>query len=652
LSGCQSAATPEQILETVVVTELIEGTPVEVIQLVTPTPEPAGPRTLVICQGQEPDTLFLYGSDNFAKTQVLNAIYDGPYESASFSYQPVILEKLPSLADGDATLSTVIVSDGDSVVDAKGEVTMLDAAADPPIMLVPAGGTIEEAVAYQGGDFDLDQLSATFTLLPDLTWSDGTPLTAADSAYSFNLQADPDILGFEYTNQRTASYEAIDDRTIVWTGVPGFKDASYYTNYFIPLPEHIWGQFTPAELIEAEESSRTPLGWGPYIIDEWVQGDQVTLHKNPNYFRADEGLPVFDTVVYRFVGSSGNANIAALLAGECDIIDMTSGLSDQTELLIELHNSGQINTSIVPGTVWEHIDFGIQPLEYDDGYQIGVDRPDFFSDVRTRRAFLMCMDRQSLVDTIFFGQSIVIDTYIPPNHPLFNPDVRHYDFDPVAGSVLLEEVGWVDDDGDPFTPRLAQGVTNVPDGTKLEIIYETTGGTLRKQVTAILQQSLAECGIQANIEIDESGGFWDRIFGRNFELGEFAWITYVEPPCELYISGLIAGPIGETWISIMDGQERTITSDWDGQNIIGFANEDYDLACNTALNSLPGQPEYEAGHLEAQRIFAEQLPVAPLFLRTMLAATRPDMCNFIMDPTAGSEFWNIEEFDYGEGCEE
>ena len=87
-------------------------------------------------------------------------------------------------------------------------------------------------------------------------------------------------------------------------------------------------------------------------------------------------------------------------------------------------------------------------------------------------------------------------------------------------------------------------------------------------------------------------------------------------------------------------------------NNTGFANEEYDRACKTALGSLPGQPEYEAAHLEAQRIFAEQLPVVPLYLRIKLAATRPDMCGHIMDPTNPSPYWNIEEFDYGEGCEE
>ena len=70
-----------------------------------------------------------------------------------------------------------------------------------------------------------------------------------------------------------------------------------------------------------------------------------------------------------------------------------------------------------------------------------------------------------------------------------------------------------------------------------------------------------------------------------------------------------------------------------------------------ALSLLPGQPGYVATFKETQRIFAEQLPVAPLFQLTKIAATRKDICNFIMDPTANSEFWNIEEFDYGEGCE-
>ena len=77
---------------------------------------------------------------------------------------------------------------------------------------------------------------------------------------------------------------------------------------------------------------------------------------------------------------------------------------------------------------------------------------------------------------------------------------------------------------------------------------------------------------------------------------------------------------------------------------------EYDSVCHAALQSLPGQASYDENHLKAQEIFADQLPVVPLYLRLKLAATRVDMCNFIMDPTANSEMWNIEEFAYGPLC--
>ena len=663
LAACAPAATappPETIIETVIVTEIVEGEVVEVVQVVTPTPEPEGPRTLVICQGQEPDTLYPYAGSMLAKSNILEAVGEGSwgaYDTNSFGYQAIFMEKLPSLSDGDAVLGTVTASEGDTVADVDSNVVVLDPAADPPIMLVPAGGSIEDAVPYEGGDFEMDQLSATFVLLPDLMWSDGTPLTAADSVYAFNLQADPDTpIQSRYTIERTASYEAVDDLTVVWTGLPGFKDSTYFLNFFGPAPEHVWGQFTAVELIEAEESSRAPLGWGPYIVDEWVAGDSVTLHKNPNYFRADEGLPIFETVVYRFVGENSNANIAGILSGECDIVDQTSGLDDQSELLLELQAAGQLNATFVTGTVWEHVDFGIQPVEYDDGYQQGTDRPDFFSDVRTRRAFAMCMDRQAVVDTITFGQSIVIDTYLPPQHPLFNADVASYPFDVEAGGALLEEVGWVDDDADPITPRVAQGVEGVNDGTPLSVAYETTNSSLRQSITAVIQQSLGLCGIEAVIQLyPASEWFADgpegKLFGRRFDLGQFAWLTGVEPPCDLYKAVQAPGEVGSTMLSIMNGNEYIIESGWGAANDAGYANDDFDAACNLALASLPGQPSYDEGHLEAQRIFAEDLPVVPLYLRLKLAATRPDMCNFIMDPTANSEFWNIEEFDFGECAE-
>ena len=217
LAGCQSTATQEPAVETLVVTEVVEATPVEtvqVIQVVTPTPEPEGPRTLVICLGSEPAELRPIGYGYvMSGAPIKQALFEGggmrPIDFNSYSYQPIIFEKKPSLADGDAALTVVAVDEGDLVVDVDNNVITLDPNADPPQMLAPAGGG--EPVPYRGGEFQMVQLSSTFKMLPKLMWSDGYPLTASDSVYGFNLWADPDFgMPSIYTDQ-TASYEAIDE---------------------------------------------------------------------------------------------------------------------------------------------------------------------------------------------------------------------------------------------------------------------------------------------------------------------------------------------------------------------------------------------------------------------------------------------------------
>jgi peptide/nickel transport system substrate-binding protein len=700
LAACQ----PTTVVETVIVYE--EGTPVVVEVEV----EPVAPTdTLVICIGQEPDTLYPWGGSMLAASQVQEAIYDGPIDNRSFGYQAVILEKLPNLADGDAVVEAATVIEGDAVVDDSGAPATLDAGelvlyedcedeiclnsegeeVDQPAgcepgednscevlegatVVRPAGCNAADcAVTYEGGAFEMDQMVVTFSMVPGLMWSDGTPMTASDSVYSFNLCSDVDTpSGCPYVGDRTASYDALDDSTIVWTGVPGYMDSTYFVNFFTPLPEFIWGMYTTVELIDAEESSRAPLGWGSYILDEWVSGESITLHKNSNYWRADEGLPLFDNLVYRIVGENSNANIAAILSGECDIVDQTSHLDDQSELLLGLQNLGQVNATFVVGTMWEHADFGIRPFTYDDGYDMTPvdeggdgDRADFFSDVRTRRAVAMCFDRQAVVDTVMFGQSIVLDTYLPPQHPVFNADATHYDFDVAAGSALLEEVGWTDEDGDGI--REAHSVANVIDGTPLSFNYWTTSATQQMAATQIMAQTALECGIDVVLEYYETSEYFAEsedapLAGRRFDLGQFAWLSGVEPSCYLWLSENIPGDttktIGEIpWLLEALGDsadpDNLAFVDWQIYNHTGYANPEFDVVCNAAMQSLPGQASYDENHLLAQEIFATDLPVVPLYLRLKLAATRVDMCNFIMDPTANSEMWNIEEFGYGALCE-
>ena len=140
---------------------------------------------LTICLVNEPRSLFLYDAVSTSEQSVLAAIYDGPIDIKDFTPSARHLRKNASLADGDALLQPVQVGTGDLIVDAQGNLTNLGEG----VLYRPSGCTeLACAQTYSGTDpVQMDQLIVRFKLLPGLLWSDGTPLTAADSVYSYEV---------------------------------------------------------------------------------------------------------------------------------------------------------------------------------------------------------------------------------------------------------------------------------------------------------------------------------------------------------------------------------------------------------------------------------------------------------------------------------
>jgi peptide/nickel transport system substrate-binding protein len=613
--------------QAVEVTRVVVETVVETVVVEAPTEAPmAQPKDLVVCMAQEPDTMYTYGGSMLAGAAVQHAIFENSITLLSFGYQAQGLEKLPSIADGDAVVNVVEVGAGDMVRDATDTPVEL---ADG-VVVVNADG---EEVTFDGTPVMMEQLVVDFTMKPRV-WSDGTPVTADDSVYSFELASDPDTPTSKYAALRTASYEATGDLTTRWTGLPGFMDSTYFTNFWGPLPRHAWSGFTAAELLQAEESSRLPIGDGPFRIVEWRAGDSIYLERNEHYYRADEGLPYLDSVTYKFIPDT-NQLIAQLLSGQCDIGTQDGMDTGQSPFLIEAEANGLLVPYFQTGTTYEHIDFGVNSYDYGDAVAQGQPgwRPDWFEDARVRQAMTMCTDRQSMVDNILYGRSEVIHTYIPSVHPLYPDDLQEWPYDVDAANALLDEVGYVDSDGD--------GIREDPDtGTPFAItLGTTTGNAMRQQLTQIFKENMLDCGIDVELYyLPASEWFADGpdgvLFGRRYDLGEFAWLTGVEPSCQLYITEQIPGPV-----------EEGHPNGWGGQNNTGWSNADFDAQCSRALGSLPGTTDYEQGHLEAQRIFAQEVPIIPLFLRLKVAAARPEVRNFGVDPTQNSEMYNIFEID-------
>lgn len=609
--------------ETVVVTATPEATP-------TPSAPPATdtPRVLNVCLVGEPDTLYLYGGSQLPATQhVMQAIYDGPVDHRDYDDQPVILDKLPSVRDGDALTRTVFVRRGGRIVDADGQVTELD----DGVRVRPSGCyTTGCEIVYDGGLVRMDRLQVTFALRDDVTWSDGEPLTADDSLFGFEVASDPATPGYRYLTERTAEYEAVDDLHTRWIGVPGFLDSAYMLHFFPPLPRHQLGGMPASDLPDYDGARRAPLGWGPFVLEEWVRGDHIVVSRNPSYFRADEELPRLDRVIFRFHADRSEV-VAGLLTGSCDVGTHEADFGPRMPLLTALEEDGLLNVVSAPGNGITMLSFAVEAAARYEGST-------FFADPRLRQAVALCVDRETLIDEITLGRSLSSDSYLPPSHPLHPGEaLADHPYDPVAGRALLDDIGWRDEDGDGV--RESHDIEGIPAGEALEATLLTCAESEHDQAVArMLRAQLADCGIRVTVDALPrwelfAAGPDGPLYGRRFEMAVTTWWLGDHPPCDWYAASEI--PQSEAW---------------QGMNITGYQTPAYDDACRAARRALPGTRHYERYHREAQLIFSRDLPALPLFASLRTALAHPRVEGLSMDPTSQSELWNLEELTVGDSA--
>jgi peptide/nickel transport system substrate-binding protein len=506
----------------------------------------------------------------------------------------------------------------------------------------PSGcDSAECALTWDGTtELKMDRMTAKYQLKPGLVWSDGSPLTAEDSVFSYLVASDTSTPVSRDVINRTSTYKALDANTVEWAGIPGYLDSLYQQNYFLPLPKHAWEKIKPADLLTSPESTEKPLGWGPYVISEWVKGDHITLKKNTKYFRAAEGLPKFETLTYKFLGTQADNNLAALQKGDCDLVDPSVGLESMLEQVLDAQKANKIKALVSQGPEWEEILFNVVPASYADGNSPSTgDRADFFGDVRTRQAFAYCLDREKAVNKQLLQQSIIPDGFLAPDNPQAATGLTHYSFDSQAGAKLLDEVGWKDDDSNPATPRLGFNIPGVTNGTPLVVNYLVTDAYLRQEIVKVLVDSAATCGIQINIKTTTPENMYaaapaGELFGRKFDMAQIAWQAGPRIPCDLF----------------MTSQIPSAATQWMGINLGGYSNKTFDSAC-MAARSTDADPAVTRSALEAvQKQFSNDLPAIPLYFHLKIAATRPDFCGLDMDVSSRSALHGIESFDYGQTC--
>ena len=169
--------------------------------------------------------------------------------------------------------------------------------------------------------------------------------------------------------------------------------------------------------------------------------------------------------------------------------------------------------------------------------------------------------------------------------------------------------------------------------------YITTQAKLRVEVAKILAASLAQCGVQVNVQYLSPGDLYAPgpdgvLFGRKFDLAQFAWEAGLQPSCSLYESSQIPAAANQ----------------WTTVNVTGYSSPAYDAACEAARRAMPGTPDYAGKNQAVLRLFAQELPSIPLYFRPKIAISRPDLFGFTLDVTARSALWGLESINYGDQC--
>ncbi|HUP26002.1 MAG TPA: ABC transporter substrate-binding protein [Thermoanaerobaculia bacterium] len=313
-----------------------------------------------------------------------------------------------------------------------------------------------------------DRTVLTFHLRPGLEWSDGEPLTAEDVHFTWLAQVSPDIAWPLAPSSNLLDVEVVDAVTV------RFRFARPSANQLSDavaggvLPRHRWSELPFA-------SWRSNPHWfaenlavsGPYTVSDWAPPESVELTANPRYHRPER--PRLHRVVLRFT-KSDVALLAMLRAGEAGLVAPVPA-RDRARLDRE------------PGV--ETLDYPTRQVTF---LSWNTRRPQF-AEASVRRALGLAIDRQEIVDTIWFGGATVGSTPIPSSVWARDPTVSSLPFDAAEARELLAAAGWRDHDGDGVLDR---------DGVPFRFeLLTNSGNEQRWDALQMIRADLAEVGIDA-----------------------------------------------------------------------------------------------------------------------------------------------------------
>jgi peptide/nickel transport system substrate-binding protein len=357
-----------------------------------------------------------------------------------------------------------------------------------------------------------DGTEMTIKLIETATFSDGTPVNAEAIKWNIMKYADPEATASQGADLRglITDVEVIDDYT--------FK--LMMSSSYAPLYNTLAGleivSPTAYEAAGADNFGTNPVGAGPFILKELNTDNYVSFVPRPEFNWAPEeiyantGPVTLDEFEIRFIGEEQTI-LSAFETGELQI----AGIPPQNIINMEGNPDITLVTQMENGI--RYFGFNTSKAPWDN--------------VELRRAFNYAINRDEFVQLAWDGRCEPLYQPLPPTIWGHNPelDATSYQFDPARASAILDELGYVDTNGD--------GLREQPDGSEWVVPFAATGDDEWRRQAEVIEAQLRDVGIPLRIDLMERQALIDLtttgehdLFLLNYGQTEPSILTYFFDP--------------------------------------------------------------------------------------------------------------------------
>ena len=479
-----------------------------------------------------------------------------------------------------------------------------------------------------------DGSTYTFNLRDDITWNDGTPVTAHDYQFTFDALASgatssprTDVL------QSVESVEAVDDTTVVVKLKVNSCRVIEELDDFGILPKHhiepmLDGDYANIDTLEYNKNPDVTAGvfnFGALIADE-----QTSLIRNDNHWMtvSPEGY-IIRNVPDQIVG------IEQFLAGEANSVGTAGSASVPQPRMQEFRDRSEAGEF----QIFEYVDDGLTFVGFnladrgmpvngldEDSNPIDQGKHQFFGDVRVRQALAQAVNYDDIIEGAAEGEAIQVNSFGTPALWGYDASIEPWQYNPDAALALLAEAGFVDHDDDPSTPLVAtEDALYAEAGTEFAFeLLTNSGNVVREAAGTIIQDQLGQIGIAVDFQTQEFGALVQFLLGQDFDAIMIGF-TNLDQDTD---ARNVFTPVGD----LVGG----------GFNFVSYSNDRVTELYDQAL-SLPGCDfaERQALYHEISNILHDELPWWWLFAPFSMYAEANSVQNWM--PYAETRYANMAD---------